>query len=357
MNKMLYILLGVTIAALSFVPIPATRITMVWEAEGFAAIIPPMEVVQNAKGASGSTFVRLPLGAGQGWRGEGIGEVSYRVELPSRGDYLLWARTLWQDGCTNAFYMRVADGPQTILGNDAIFGAWHWVRSSPLRLSEGMNYITIANHSDGTALDKIVLTNDPLYVPEGVGEGITRFFDGFGGCDGDNTGSWELVAGMWKVVPGTGAGSVGVNDCLAQWDPNGGKAIAGFSNWRNYSISTKVLLTTPGTAGLEMYNKSESSSLRFTIRVSDDETVLSLVEQRGTKPHVLGISKSIPVRFDYWYELAVQNVGDAYVCLVDGAEMIRATSSVDRTGRIGISASTGGVFFDNVEVNFESPSP
>ena len=353
MPKFPILLLSVTLASLSIMVVPQKAETIVFEAESFADIVEPMRVVQSDTGTSGNGFVELPLGSGQGWRGKGGGEVTYRIELDKGGEYTLWARTLWQDGCTNAMFMKANKGPQFVLGNDAIFQQWHWVKGQTMTLEKGVNLIKLANHSDGISMDKFVLTNDPLYLPEGLGQGITRFYDGFAGCDGDNTGSWDIRGGNWRVIPSIGESAGGVNDALAQWDPAGGIALGGFTTWKNYDLEVKMMQSSTGKVTLLYFHQDEENEMRLVCDSKDESTEVRLERITNGERSVLA-SQEFPLSFDHWYTIGLKREDDQLVAYIDEEVIFNIDWPSNQTqGQIGLSTqNTTGVYFDNVEVRF-----
>ncbi len=347
------LILAMALLALSVVVVPSTTETVVLEAEGYADLIAPMRVVRNAKEASGQSFVELPLGVGQGWRGEGSGSVIYRVDLPAAGAYTIWARALWKDGCTNAFFLTANEAAPLVFGNDAIFSQWHWVKGPSLPLESGLNYLTFSNHSDGTALDKLIITNDPFYLPEGLGQGITSFYDGFAGCDADNTGSWELRTGKWRVVHAAQEAAGPVNDCLAQWSPEGGLALGGFPVWQDYDARVKVMQTSPGAVALEFYRDESGNQYRLLWDNHDEVNEVRLERTASGETETIARQQGITCTYDHWYELGYYHDQDSLRCTLDGAPIASVKFEGPRRGQIGLACiETGGVYFDNVEVRF-----
>jgi hypothetical protein len=335
--------------ALCVRPVPGDAFTFVWEAEGFAEIQAPMRIRVGEVEASAGKAIELPLGCGQGWRGKGGGRVTYRVDVPRAGQYRLWARALWKDGCTNAVFLSANDGPRFVFGNDAVFNSWHWVKGQQLTLDKGLNYLVFANHSDGIALDKFILTDDPFYVPEGLGEDISRFFDGFAGCDADNTGSWEFLSGRWRVLRGAGEGAGGANDCLAQWDSQGGTALGGFPAWHDYDAKVRVMLPSAGSIGLAVFRQADGSGLRFECEVRKDGAYFRLLGREGPLAEVSSPGNHV----DRWIELALRFERDDVAGLVDGRPLLRASYDGPRTGQIALfSKGSPGAYFDNVDVTF-----
>jgi hypothetical protein len=342
--------LALALGALSLRLNPGMTERISIEAESYAAIAAPMEIVQGVAGASEGSSARIPMGSGQGWRGQGSGSITYRFETREPGRYVVWARTLWGDGCTNAFFLTANDGARLVLGNDAVFGQWHWVHSPALPLKGGINLITFANHSDGTALDKVIVTNDRVYQPEGLGEGMTRFFDGFAGCDADNTGSWTFVRGKWKVI---GEGQNDTDGCLAEVDPGGGLAVAGYAAWHDYDAGVKVRFSSRGAAGLIVFRNANADQLALSVNVEGDSAAIVLIHERAGSKRVLGRGDIASFRFDDWYDIAIRQSDEGVVCLLDGDAVVSASYSGGRRGEVGLFvAETGGVYFDNVDVRF-----
>lgn len=150
----------------------ASRKVYLWrEAEKADAITPPVRLQADGE-ASGGVGISIPAGAGKGWRGEAGGSATFSFELPETGLYNVWARTRWHDGCANTFFLRVSGGPRLILGNDAVFGQWHWIKAASQRLAKGRAALELANREDGVALDKLLLTSDLDFEPEGSWEQV-----------------------------------------------------------------------------------------------------------------------------------------------------------------------------------------
>ncbi len=354
MRGVLTLVFVASILALSVVRIPTQDQPIVLEAESYADLKAPMVLSRNDPKASGNAYVSLPLGAGQGWRGKGGGEISYRIETRNAGDYHIWARTLWKDGCTNAVFLSANGGSKVVLGNDAIFGQWHWTKAVPLQLEKGVNVLKLSNHSDGIAIDKLVVTDNPLYLPDGLGEGITQFSDGFAGCDVDNTGSWNFDAGIWRVVPGVGDSESGANDCLAQWDPGGGVARGGYRVWKDYEGSAKMMLTAPGTAGFAFFDMGTESRYQMNLEIAEDRAKIQLIRVVDGKRWVIAEASDASCSLDRWYELGYRFELGNGVALLDGEPLFKFDLLGEREGGIAlVTEKTGGVYFDSVEVKFE----
>jgi len=357
MNRVMTPTLAVTLLLFSVRLVPVDPITVVLEAENYADISLPMRTVRCATASAGA-FICLASGSGQGWRGEGKGSVAYRLDLPRSGRYVVWGRTEWLDPCRNAFFLSANGQAPIVFGNDPIFNRWHWVRAVPLGLDRGVNHLRFSNHSDGTALDKLIVTEDSDYVPEGLGEEITQFYDGFAGCDTDNTGSWEFLAGKWKVVPSVGDTSAGANDVLAQWNPDGGEAVGGFRVWERYDAKTSLMATSPGSIGLIFFRRQSDDEWRVFIEFGEGKSEIGVLRSEGGQTVLLGSKPLAGLSFDKWYDLAFRVEGDRLKVLLDGEEAIEVPSPDGQSGCIGLFCrGQTGAYFDNVEVRFRRKDP
>ncbi len=374
MNKLWGTIFTLVLIAMAFDIAPLQPSALIIESESFAEIVAPMQVIHVTSsatvpsllsdkpsaerthalaGASGDAYVELPLGSGQGWRGKGNGRVTYRIDVPSGGRYRIWGRMFWQDGCTNAVFLSINQSSRTVFGNDAVFGQWHWVKGQTVNLHKGVNYLTFSNHSDGIALDKLEITNDLSYCPEGLGGEITRFYDGFAGCDADNTGSWQFMSGKWRVVePGRDESSV--NACLAQWDPSGGAALAGFPIWTDYDAQVSIRFSGPASAGLLFFSTATDQTLALSMNASETGCILTIEKRTSDTQAPLAMVTIAGFAFDRWYQLGYRVDGQTIQGFLDDTLVCQAQCVIQPRGQLGLfTANGGGVYFDNIQADFK----
>jgi hypothetical protein len=240
-----------------------------------------------------------------------------------------------------------------VFGNDPIYGQWHWVKSPPVRMKMGVNYLTFSNHSDGTALDKLIVTDDPSYYPEGLGKGITRFYDGFAGCDADNTGSWEFPTAKWRVLKSVGESAGGANDVLAQWDPEGGVALGGFPVWSNYIAEMSFMFTSPGQIGLIFFKGRDDSDWRLELMTDGEKGEARLLRRDGGREQVVRSQILENLRPDKWYRMGYDISAGQIAARLDGRRLFAAETPAFPMGQIGLySVNQNASYFDNVEVHF-----
>jgi dienelactone hydrolase len=120
--------------------------------------------VKELPGASGGQVLWAPLGKGRGADAAGKiidnGWATYNLRIPTDGSYAIHACVWWQNTSANSFYYAWDSATPLLLGNDELFQAWHWIRTSPVQFSAGTHTLTIRNRDDGSVLDCL------LVVPE-----------------------------------------------------------------------------------------------------------------------------------------------------------------------------------------------
>ena len=141
------------------------------EAEGAVAIVAPLEIVHD-KNSSKGMYVFSADGAGNEYN-PGPVMATYKVDISQAGAYLLWGRVRATNEKNNSFFVQVNMGLNNLweveIGDD-----WHWdvvnnrEQADPVKfiLTEGTHTIKIKLREDGTALDKLLLTNSINFIPE-----------------------------------------------------------------------------------------------------------------------------------------------------------------------------------------------
>ncbi len=142
-----------------------------FEAEQADSIVSPFEIAAD-EGASGGAFISVPNGAGSEYTPGGKIMATYTATINRPGVYYLWGRVRVRNAEDDSFFVQIDDDSdklwEVVRGNQ-----WHWDRgrdrhiADPARfaLREGVRTIRIKLREDGTELDKLLLTNDPDFVP------------------------------------------------------------------------------------------------------------------------------------------------------------------------------------------------
>ncbi len=140
---------------------------IVVEGEDYYSIKPSMAKAASEV-ASGKAYVHIPLRrphAATESEPSDDGNARFKVKIPSGGNYRLWARANWYDGCGNSFFVIVDDKPSTVIGQDGTYQRWHWVKGARYQLTEGTHVFRFQNREDGAKLDQFLLTTSTRYVP------------------------------------------------------------------------------------------------------------------------------------------------------------------------------------------------
>jgi hypothetical protein len=106
-------------------------------------------------------------------------ELQYQVEFAGSGTYYVWVRAMAQDGAGNSLHVGV-DGAESPGGQGVNLaqtdGAWHWtgttLSGAPATIQipgSGAHTINVWMREDGLRLDRIIVTADPNFVPDGIG--------------------------------------------------------------------------------------------------------------------------------------------------------------------------------------------
>ncbi len=162
---------GVEIAAGTdpLLPPAPVELRRLWiEAEN-GDIVAPMTIIDHSA-ASLEGCVCVPNGSTDG------GEVVYRFNITEPGDYLIWARVLAPSGADDSFFVSM-DGQTQFSWSTLIGAQWVWDKvgvpgNDPMlfRLQAGAHSLKFARREDGTHLDRVLITNDLSYIPQGQGE-------------------------------------------------------------------------------------------------------------------------------------------------------------------------------------------
>lgn len=143
------------------------------EAEDADTIVNPFRVASD-KSASGGKYICSPNGTGNEYTPGGTVMATYTVNISRAGVYILWGRVQARHGGDNSFFIQVDDNEDN-LWEVEIGDPWHWdtVNDRDIRdpvrfiLNPGVHTIRIKLREDGTKLDKLLLTNNADFVPNG----------------------------------------------------------------------------------------------------------------------------------------------------------------------------------------------
>jgi hypothetical protein len=328
----------------------------IWiDASRSLSIKPPMGIFEI--GPNGEPGLHLPAEAGRGWKGEAGGEAMYQFYAPQKGTYTIWAYCLWHDECTNAVYVQVDDSSKSILGNDPVFGNWHWVKGFGILLEKGFHRLTLSNHSPNIAIMKIMLTNDPLQTPPDADPSLATvlFTDGFNGCDRGNFPLWRKVSGTWELKNPTDDKNYG-DLILTGVSEDSALIVYDRESWQGIRLEVFVFCDSQA-------DPNASFGIRYSMDGENDyqEIMLSPVSngQEAMVRHVRCRSGTIetlaegriPWRKADWHELHLDLGGRQPNLVLDGGASFKGGQSGPCVGGIGFSLH-GPITasFDNVLV-------
>jgi hypothetical protein len=158
-------------------PPPPTNVRLYLEAEG-GTVTSPMQNLADAA-ASGGRYITVAAGNESKATPPTNGHAVIPFTLPIAGTYRFWGRAIAANDGDDSFWVRV-DGGAWINWNDIAVGtSWHWDRVTndaagnavvSLALAAGNHTLTIAYREDGARLDRLLVTNEPDFVPTGLGQ-------------------------------------------------------------------------------------------------------------------------------------------------------------------------------------------
>jgi hypothetical protein len=171
----------------------------------------PMEIASDDAASSGA-YTWIPNGWGDIFDpAEDGGYAEYTFEVSAAGNYVVWGRVISNTGGDDSFFVSM-DGSEYALWDTQQGGTETWVwdqvsnrdTTDPVLfyLEAGKHTLIIKQREDGTKIDRILITNDMEYVPEGLGEenSITIYEDAE---DGTING--------WRIYDNTPAGATITN--------------------------------------------------------------------------------------------------------------------------------------------------
>lgn len=129
----------------------------------------PFEVHADGE-SSGGAYVTTPDRGRSNYDdvpSDGHAEYTFPVAVP--GKYAIWARVKGQSN-GNSFYVSLDDSA-TYEWHVDHSGEWVWTHLpfSPAALDAGTSTLTFVYREDGTKLDKLLITGDLSFVPDGTG--------------------------------------------------------------------------------------------------------------------------------------------------------------------------------------------
>jgi lysophospholipase L1-like esterase len=161
---------------------PEASSVYVWLEAESGSIVAPMVVASDSQASSGQ-YVWVPNGTGNVFDPlQSGGTVTHTFTVPVAGNYVVWGRVMVDTSAgadDDSLFVSMDSGSyslwDTLRGTLAVWG-WDLVNNrggaDPVvyPLSAGQHTLKIKQREDGTKLDRILITDDMAYVPQGMGE-------------------------------------------------------------------------------------------------------------------------------------------------------------------------------------------
>jgi len=153
------------------------EMSYIWvEAEDADEINPSVQPASDPS-ASNNTYIWIP--EVEGFRGPGYAK--YIIIIPTTGEYKICGRIIAETSSDNSFFVQVDDNAERLwtmpVANNWIWDEVnHWgngTESNPeidpvvFNLSAGEHILIIKHREDGAKLDRLLMTNNMTYIPQG----------------------------------------------------------------------------------------------------------------------------------------------------------------------------------------------
>jgi len=124
-------------------------------------------------GAFRRGWVQVPAGTPDGSWFNPAGTVEYSFHVPHASTWHLWVR-VHGAGQANDSWFESVDGSALQAFSPPSTGAWYWVELRSYSLDAGLHALTLGGAEDQTRADRILVTDDPAFVPnEEPGDDVT----------------------------------------------------------------------------------------------------------------------------------------------------------------------------------------
>jgi len=114
----------------------------------------PMQSATDSNASSGE-YIRVTSGSG--------GYAEYSFDIPESGTYFIWGRVLGPTVGSDSFYISTDNGDD--VNWYVPIATWDWDQALSVYFAAGQHTLIIKQRERRTQLDKILITNDPDYIP------------------------------------------------------------------------------------------------------------------------------------------------------------------------------------------------
>ncbi|MGQ9661167.1 MAG: hypothetical protein ACUVWX_02380 [Kiritimatiellia bacterium] len=316
-------------------------------------ITAPFVVGEDPLLASGYALL-LPEGAGSARK---TGKAVFTLQTPTTGVYYVWAYVLWRDSCGNSFSVQIDDLPAYLVGQDALYNTWHWVKAGRYNLEENRTHkLVVQEREDGIAVGQFLFTPQERFVPsgpfrkDGSTRGIRRFADDFARSPGHGLEAWDLTSGHWEIAfsldPNRIPNQYALVGQVAESDTPALALIKG-PDWEGCRLEFSVF-PEPGScfgAVLERAAGDAESALQIEFFAGTDQGTIHVSSLAGRAvQHFRGL------RASQWHRIGIDRWAWILRILVDDEPVFQQFDLEPRPGGIGLVVRRGSVFFDDLTV-------
>jgi len=309
---------------------------------------------EDASAVEGTAIV-LPEKAG----GHGRGLAEFDIEIPERGSYCVWVRVRWRDSCGNSLSIMVDGGQTALLGEDHIYGAWHWVRAGGPRpekflLDAGPHRVTLLEREDGIAFDQVLFTKDGRYTPsapvgvDSITPPVRLFADDFSRSPGHGMEAWELGDGKWEIAFSFDPNHIPNQYGLVGRATNGESlALVKGAPWQGCRLEFSFSPVEPGLYGAVLdAGEKNTASVYIGMDMPGDSASLRIVGA--------GLEERVPLgdrlRLKQWHRIVVERWAWVLRVFVDDDRVFSTADALPGSGLPGFFVRSGSAVFDDMSV-------
>ncbi len=145
-----------------FATTPSSFVYLRFEAES-GDLAAPVRVTAGT-GVFDDAWIDTPAGTPTGSAGSPSGTATYGINLPVTDTWHLWVRMYGPDPANDSFFESIDGAARQVIYPDRP-GEWRWTAGSFATLSAGQHVLELGGREALARADRILLTNDPDFVP------------------------------------------------------------------------------------------------------------------------------------------------------------------------------------------------
>jgi hypothetical protein len=307
----------------------------IWiEAEDADYVTAPLYIEQDEE-ASGGKYVVC-----KGVHVSNSGTAKYRVSAKKEGKYYFWGKCYWNDACSNQFRIQ-HNNTRYSLGDDPVYGKWHWVKGPAMYLKQGVNEFFLLSHDENARMDEILLTMDPEYVPFDKSREV-YFLDfedsSVNKLKTGNEDNWRLVNDSTSSV------------CVLV-SPKGNREIALLDKTSckdDFIFQVAARRMEPQSELLVIIDYINDNNYRF---ISMDSTTVRYCHFNNGHDDLIVEKEGIFLNNEL-KSIALAKTHEYLKLKIEGKTIFDIAANAEMKGKTGIGASKGNILIDNIAYYF-----